>query len=292
MLARETALARVQMVERLNDIQEAQLKSLAERVSQHLSEWHLPDPGHAARVQSLRTEWAQFLDAFNTQNLQDPYAVATLLSQSKTGSLDLQELVVALVLEPFGDLVDGLAECMTDPYGAMVLPAATTDEVRQHIETHAQWALRPDYDAPQECGQFWYVSAAKQEPRLGARFAEPGSEWESPLDVGRRIKALYQDLPRTSAPVSDFLERHPDHALAVRRVAALGQYPYGEIRDNVIAEGCLPIDMLRCKLAFFGASKFDPKSDRWTRITLCQGAPLADEIDTRADDWWMPVFGA
>ena len=50
----------------------------------------------------------------------------------------------------------------------------------------------------------------------------------------------------------------------------------------------LPIDMLRCKLAFFGASKFDPKSDRWTRITLCQGAPLFDELDN-ADDWWLPV---
>jgi hypothetical protein len=76
------------------------------------------------------------------------------------------------------------------------------------------------------------------------------------------------------------------------RVACAARYPYGEIRDNLIGEDCLPIDMLRCKLAFFGASKFDPKSDRWTRITLCQGAPLFDELQDRADDWWLPVFGA
>ena len=76
------------------------------------------------------------------------------------------------------------------------------------------------------------------------------------------------------------------------RVAAAKQYPYGEIRDNLIAQTCLPIDMLRCKLSFFGASKFDPKSDRWTRITLCQGAPLADELSDRADDWWLPVYAA
>ena len=71
----------------------------------------------------------------------------------------------------------------------------------------------------------------------------------------------------------------------------LARHPYAEIRDNLIAEDCLPIDMLRYKLAFFGAAKFDPKSDRWTRITLAQGAPLFDELDS-ADDWWLPTFAA
>jgi hypothetical protein len=78
--------------------------------------------------------------------------------------------------------------------------------------------------------------------------------------------------------------------MAIERVQLAGRYPYGEIRDNMIASDCLPIDMLRCKLSFFGASKFDPKSDLWTRITLCQGAPLPDELDASADDWWLPTF--
>jgi hypothetical protein len=47
----------------------------------------------------------------------------------------------------------------------------------------------------------------------------------------------------------------------------------------------LPIDLLRCKLAFFGAVKFDPRSDRWLRITLFQHAPLISELQAReADD--------
>ena len=71
--------------------------------------------------------------------------------------------------------------------------------------------------------------------------------------------------------------------------------PYSELRDNLIGDGCLPVDMLRAKLSFFGASKFDPKSDRWTRITLYQGAPLFDDIADPdagfdADDWWLPVL--
>ena len=60
--------------------------------------------------------------------------------------------------------------------------------------------------------------------------------------------------------------------------------------DNLIGADCLAIDILRCKLSFFGASKFDPKSDRWTRINMYQGAPLFDEItNADADDWWLPV---
>ncbi|NNK16415.1 MAG: hypothetical protein HKP51_05885, partial [Sulfitobacter sp.] len=130
------------------------------------------------------------------------------------------------------------------------------------------------------------------EPRLGLRFEEPGAELESPLDIGRRIKTLYSAIEGASGSVSAFLADHPAHGLAVVRVQMGDRYPYAEIQDNLIATTCLPIDMLRCKLSFIGASKFDPKSDRWTRITLCQGAPLADELQSNADDWWLPVFAA
>ena len=39
-----------------------------------------------------------------------------------------------------------------------------------------------------------------------------------------------------------------------------------------------PIDILRFKLSFFGACKFDPKSNLWTRITLFQGVPLPKNL--------------
>ena len=50
-----------------------------------------------------------------------------------------------------------------------------------------------------------------------------------------------------------------------------------------------PIDILRCKLSFFGASKYDPKSNLWTRITLFQGAPLPNELwKKNINDWLFP----
>ncbi|MDE0111071.1 MAG: hypothetical protein OXN84_02120, partial [Albidovulum sp.] len=56
--------------------------------------------------------------------------------------------------------------------------------------------------------------------------------------------------------------------------------------------GCRPIDLRRCKLAFFGAAKVDPKSDRGIRGAVFQGAPTFDSIgDAGADDWLFPVLG-
>ena len=47
--------------------------------------------------------------------------------------------------------------------------------------------------------------------------------------------------------------------------------------------------MLRLKLSFFGAVKFDPKSDKWLRICMFQGAPLPEELKYSKDNW---VYGS
>ena len=124
------------------------------------------------------------------------------------------------------------------------------------------------------------------------RYEEDGANLESPLDVARRVQTLYRDLGGADGTLATFLLAHPKHRYAARRAQCAMGHAYSEIYDNLIGRICLPIDMLRFKLAMFGASKFDPKSDRWTRITLAQGAPLFDEIaNDDADDWWLPVFG-
>ena len=46
---------------------------------------------------------------------------------------------------------------------------------------------------------------------------------------------------------------------------------------DTAASDMLPIDILRCKLSFFGATRFDPRSDRWVRICMYQDAPFPHE---------------
>ena len=71
----------------------------------------------------------------------------------------------------------------------------------------------------------------------------------------------------------------------VRRAFIAEKLPYAEIQDNTIGSKLIPIDMLRLKLSFFGAIKFDPRSDKWLRISMFQGAPLPNELRSFNNDW-------
>ena len=71
-------------------------------------------------------------------------------------------------------------------------------------------------------------------------------------------------------------------------------YTAGVSHDNrptvsIRQDKVLPIDLLRAKLAIFGATHFDPRSDRWVRINMFQHAPLPFEFDqSDADNWTLP----
>lgn len=291
--ARETALARVRGVSTLSPAQAARLVALGARAERHLAEWRVADAIGQARIDVLRREWPQITAALTPEALLREGAMEDLWQAGQAFGVDTQELLAALMIEPFGDLVDDLAERMATDAVPVLDPAMPCVKLRDLIARDWGWAL-VDYDAAEACHQFWYVSQAKAEPRLGLRHAEPGAERESPLDIARQVACLYRDLPEEGV-LAEVLAQRPEHRAAARRVQSLARAPYAEIRDNLIGRQCLPIDMLRCKLAFFGAAKFDPKSDRWTRITLCQGAPLREDLANGAfdaDDWWLPTFGA
>ncbi len=292
MQVRETALARVRATGPVTASVRARLVELSARVARHLAQWQVPDADAMARIEVLRGEWADFCAGL-PGHLDSEAPVEALYQASLTGSLDMQELVVAYLIEPFGDLVDGLTQCMATGFQARLEPEMALAELQAAVARDWGWAVALDFTCTQETAQFWYVSQEKLEPRMGMRYEEPGAELESPLDIARQVQAMARDLPADAADAGEviaFLQAFPQHRAAVRRVQALMRHPYGEIRDNLISQGCRPIDMLRCKLSFFGAARFDPKSDRWTRITLAQGAPLADELAQLADDWWLPGF--
>ena len=201
--------------------------------------------------------------------------------------------MIALVLEIGGDEIDDLSHCMNSDTAPRLRPDMRLKSLKNIIYNQFQWALSIDFSKPEENYQFWYTSATKLEPRLGVRETEEGAEKEQPLDIAKRV----QNLERTLRDYNDdeitavFILKYPEFRYIIRRIQTASWAPYSEIQDNLIGKNCRPIDMLRCKLSFFGAAKFDPKSDKWTRITLYQGAPTASELnDSNADDWWLPVL--
>ncbi|HRD75343.1 MAG TPA: hypothetical protein PK264_05305, partial [Hyphomicrobiaceae bacterium] len=115
-----------------------------------------------------------------------------------------------------------------------------------------------DFNSPAENARFWYVSEEKLEPRLGDRANEPGAEREQPLAIARDVTLLRRALeaPHAAMPVAGFVSAYPELRHTVRRVQTTSRHPYAEIEGNLIAAGMRPIDLLRCKLAFFGATRF------------------------------------
>lgn len=294
-VARETALARVCRLDTASPEQALRTVGLLQRAARHVGQWLVDDKRQMQRIDMLRTEIAKLTNQIDEAIWQGDKPWARLVSLSSHYSIECQELIVALLLEVHPDLSQDLEAGMASAQEPKLDAKMRVSDLADLVTRAFAFALSIDFSKRHEVAQFWYVSEEKLEPRLGDRYHEDGAEREMPLDIARRVQALKRDLDRAEGheTVAEFVLRHPEHRYVAVRVQTSSQYPYSEIRDNLIAETCLPIDMLRFKLAFFGAAKFDPRSDRWTRIAMYQGAPLFDEIsEENADDWWLPVLEA
>ncbi len=291
MTVRETAFARVRAIETPSAREVARFKDLLTRAQTHVDGWNVADERQQARTDRLRKE----LKEIANRPLASAYPWADLAGTSDRWSQEAQEVLVSIMLEPYGDLIDGLEDCMSSDIETRLDPGMTVTELRGVVADKFGWALAVDFDDPEQQRKFWYASEEKLEPRIGDRYEEDGADLEEPLDIARDVQRLAAALDGAdgSEIVARFLMERPELRRITRRVQSNRWAPYSEIQDNLIANDCLPIDMLRCKLSFFGASKFDPKSDLWTRVTLFQGAPVFEDVGgADADDWSFPVMGA
>ena len=289
--ARETALARVRSLPNATREEIARLRTLIQAARTSLVHWHTDDAVQAPRIRALDDDLARL--ARNGLAIADAAALpwnALYEWGARHLALEGQEYLVTLLIELHGTLVDDLAEGMSvaDEAALKVDGRMSCASFRASIAEVYAWISRIDFSQKQENTRFWYVSEEKLEPRLGDRFEEPGSELEMPLAFARDIQRLSDALVAWGdQPLAGFLMAHPEHRLATRRALTAQAYPYAEIRDNLIASDLRAIDLLRCKLSFFGCTRFDPRSDKWLRITLYQGAPFPDEIGHGDWDGWI-----
>lgn len=289
--AREAALAQALDIKSFSTAEQSRALKLYHRAINHLADWNVADTVQQPRIETLRRELETFGEILPDALAKDA-PLLKLQAALADQSLEAQEWFTAYALEIAGARIDAFADQMAEDGVAYFRPDQDLASFRADLETHLDWALKIDYATEQSRRKFWYVSEEKLEPRIGDRFAEDGAELESPLDIAVKLQTLSADLAGSKAAnLGAFLADHPAHRFAARRVQIAANRPYSELQDNLLAAEMRPIDMLRFKLAFFGANKFDPKSDLWTRITMYQGAPLWEEIDREdADDWWLPVL--
>jgi hypothetical protein len=293
--AREEALARIRNLESAHAPEVETFRRFALRARLHAEDWISDHPVQIEKLDALRRDMAALLAHLDTTDLTTDRPWNRLwLWAEETLSVEGQELLASLLMEPYPHLVDGMATCMAADEAATwrINGAMALDDLRALVEDIYGWALKIDWTSRDAQARVWYTSEAKLEPRLGERFDEELEPFEQPLCPGRDAARMYADLQTSNqATVAGFLMRHPEHRHVARRAQIAGRLPYAEIRDNTIDASVMPIDMLRLKLSFFGACHFDPRSDRWVRITMYQHAPFPHELGVRSgDDWAYPFL--
>ncbi|MDC3042317.1 hypothetical protein OA173_03110 [Candidatus Pelagibacter sp.] len=199
------------------------------------------------------------------------------------------EYIVSIMMEPYNEIVNPLVkEMSSDEEKYFNIPTQRkVVELRDIIEAKYPNILDINFEEKENNKNFWFISKNKEEPRLADRFEEHGSELEQPLAIARDIKKLYDKLlvSKNSSSIAEFLSINSELRHVVRRAFIVEKFPYSEIQDNIIGKDLMPIDMLRLKLSFFGALKFDPRSDKWLRICMFQGAPLPNELKSFDEQW-------
>ncbi len=294
--AKEEALARVRRVEAVAPEHFQMFKSLLPRAIKNIENWCSEHPLQIEKLKSLKQDFAILVLKVDSLNESEAFLWDNLYFWAeKELSIEGQELLIALMLEPYGDMNDDLSHCMSadETKGFRIDGSMTVGSMKQIIQTIYDWSLKIDWSKKSANARAWYVSEEKLEPRLGERYEEDIGDYEQPLQPGRDAAALYMALENWSdhEKIAAFLVAHPEHRHTVRRCQIVSRFEFAEIRDNTIDAKMLPIDLLRAKLSFFGAGHFDPRSDRWVRINMFKGAPFPNDLPHEAiDDWAYPAL--
>ena len=288
---RETSLARIIQYKSPNRDSLGNLECLIMKAAQHLDEISTDNPeqnvlnNRAVNEVNKCLEWikANNETLVNWQELID--------HASQNYHVETQELINAILTEVYAKFILDLESELNIDENYRMQPMMKLNTLKSLIEKNYKWALRYDFTKSSSTETFWYRSEEKQEPRLGKKSLDSGIEKEMMMCIARDVRSCFDEIceiegSNTSITVAHFAFSRPHLRYIIRRIQTMGLTQYGEIRANLLDADVLPIHLLRCKLSFFGVGKFDPRSKKWVRNTMFQGAPLVSDIGNEYNDTW------
>ena len=289
--ARETALKNIREIKNVKHDDSELFKTCLKKSIKNITSWNTESEYQQKKINSLLNDLNKFIQFIEKEFDYSKEFVFNNIYQWAEDNLgeECVEYIVSLMMEPYDDIVNPLINQMSSEEEKYFnIPTdRTVADLREILETKYQEILKIDFSKKENNQNFWFISKNKEEPRFANRFEENGSDLEQPLAIARDIKKLYEALSvaKNSSTISKFLINNNELRHVVRRAFIIEKFPYSEIQDNIIGQSLIPIDMLRLKLSFFGALKFDPRSDKWLRICMFQGAPLPDELKNYDAQW-------
>jgi len=290
-MARETALKNIRQIKNVEKKDSDLFLEYLKKSIKNITSWKTESEYQQKKIKSLLEDINNFIIFMEKKfNFSCEFAFNEIyLWLEKNTEDECIEYVVSMMMEPYDSIVSTLTNKMSsDEEKYFNIPTnRTVSELKKILEDRYSQILKIDFSKKENNQNFWFISKNKEEPRLANRFEEQGSNLEQPLAIARDIKALYDVLSvsKNSSTIDKFLAKNSNLRHVVRRAFIIEKFPYSEIQDNTISKSIVPIDMLRLKLSFFGALKFDPRSDKWLRICMFQGAPLPEQLKNYDDGW-------
>jgi len=290
-LSRETALKKIREIKNVQDKDAELFIDCVKKSLTNITSWNTDSEYQQNKIKSLLKNIRKFIDYIENSfdfKAEYPFNKVYLWLEQNVCE-ECIEYVVSIMMEPYNHIVEPLVSNMSsDEDKYFNIPTnRTVNELKKIIEKKYPNILDINFDQKESQQNFWFISKNKEEPRLADRFEERGSELEQPLAIARDIKKLYEKLllEKENLTIAQFLSSNSEFRHVIRRAFIVEKFPYSEIQDNTIGKDIIPIDMLRLKLSFFGALKFDPRSDKWLRICMFQGAPLPTELKNYDEQW-------
>jgi len=288
-MAKEKALQAIRSLSSVRKKEIETFQSYLSTIQDNIKYWKTDSDYQVQKNDQLIHDLKDFQEYFDSKKIEKFFWNDVYEWAEKNTEAECCEFIVSLMMEVYPDIVEPLSyEMSIDEEDYFDIDTSRNiNEICQLIEKQYTWLLEVDFKEKDNIYNFWYYSKNKQEPRLSDRFSEEGAELELPLAIARDIQNLYKSLKEMdpTKDLSFYLSKDQQYRHVLRRVFICEQLPYSEIQDNTISKALIPVDMLRLKLSFFGATRFDPRSDRWVRITMYQGAPLMKEISLSNDSW-------
>ena len=290
-LAKETALKKIREIEKVSEEEFKIFYNCLTKSLKNVTSWNTDSEYQKKKIENLINDLQNLINYLKDNIDKSNFYIFDKLYNWAEENLSEEgvEYLVSIMMEPYNEITDPLISQMSsDEDSSFNIPVdRTINDLREIIEKNYSDILKIDFSKNENNKKFWFISKNKEEPRIGDRFEDNGSELEQPTAIARDIKKLYETIftLKNSLKIGNFLVRNNDLRHIVRRVFITEKYPYSEIQDNTIGSKLVPIDMLRLKLSFFGAVKFDPRSDKWLRICMFQGAPLPNELNSFNQYW-------
>ena len=290
-LARETALKKIREIKEVKISDSKNFFECLNKSIKNITSWHTDSEFQQKKIKELLNDLNKFILYLEKEfNFDQNYPFNAIYLWSENNLCDESiEYIVSMMMEPYDDIITPLVNQMSSEEEKYFnIPThRTVNDLKNILENKYTNILKIDFTKKESNQNFWFISKNKLEPRVANRYIEEGSNLEEPLAIARDIKKLYERLSNQKdiLLIAKFLIENNDLRHIVRRAFLIEKFPYSEIQDNTIGSNLMPIDMLRFKLSFFGALKFDPKSDKWLRICMFQGAPLPTELKNINDQW-------